>query len=70
MALHIPARLRIPTREIDGASSVKRILGLLVVLGLSLSNLSPINAITFGKEVTNGGEAYPSVGVEPTLGGF
>jgi secreted trypsin-like serine protease len=40
---------------------VKKILGLILVLGLSLSNLSPISAITFGKEITNASEAYPSV---------
>ena len=48
-------------RKIDRAISVKRILGLILVLGISLSNLSPIAAITFGKEITNGSEAYPSV---------
>jgi secreted trypsin-like serine protease len=40
---------------------MKRILGLFIILALSLSNLSPIAAITFGREITNASEAYPSV---------
>lgn len=41
--------------------TMKRLLGLSLIFSLSFSNLNPIYAITFGKKVTNGSEAYPSV---------
>jgi hypothetical protein len=40
---------------------MKRILGLVLILSLSFSIISPARAITFGKEITNASEAYPSV---------
>jgi len=40
---------------------MKRILGLVLILSLSFSIISPASAITFGKEITNASEAYPSV---------